>query len=353
MAQNDDPTRILTLSFKDQKAFAAVDDPIHKDLSAAARHGRALFLSCDETAGVDRLLPDGDGYGAHVHFNLGELVDLPDGPDGEMDIEGLCADGDWLWVCGSHSLKRDKPDADDGPAEGLETMRDIDWDKNRGFLGRVPLVQEDGAPRPVARDGARRIAVVRQGKSSALKRWLTGDPHLDPFLEIPSKENGLDIEGIAAKGLRCWLGLRGPVLRGRAVILDMEMKVTKGGHLKPRKLAHGRRYRKHVIDTRGLGIRDLKFDGDDLMILTGTALAGDGAAQLLRWHDAVSDVTEGLVQADRVTHAADLPYHGHVDHPEGIVPWNDAGEWLVVYDSPARSRLSEDPAQVTADIWTI
>lgn len=352
MSNDLQPAETLLLTFKDKEAFVSVDDPIHKDLSTVTVHGETLFLSCDETAGIDRLTPDKSGYGNHVHFNLGELVELPDGPDGEMDIEGLAVDGDWIWVCGSHSLKREKPDDDDDPKAALDRMADIDWDENRAFLGRLPLVMEDGAPRPVARDGARRMAHVKQGKKSALKKWLKGDPHLDRFLSIPSKENGLDIEGIAVKGLRVWLGLRGPVLRGRAVILDMEMKVTKNGHLKPRRLADGMRYRKHLINTTGQGVRDLSFDGDDLIVLTGTALAGDGPSEVLRWRDAVADVTSGLVEPAKVETLAELPYRGAVDHPEGIVPWLKPGEWLAVYDSPAPERVKERPARVLADIWT-
>lgn len=344
-----EPKSTLKLTFKDRDAFVNVDDPIHKDLSTAARHGEALFVSCDETAGLDRLLPHGKGYGEHVHFNIGELTDLPDGPDGEMDIEGLAVDGDWIWVAGSHSLTRDKPEDDQSRAEQMEAMADIEWDPNRAFLGRIPLVMEDGAPRPVARDGDRTIAHLKLGEKSRLKKWLRDDEHVGPFVDTPSKENGLDIEGLEAKGMRIWLGLRGPVLRQHAVILDMEMKVTKSGHLKPRKLENGRRYRKHLLDTTGQGIRDLAFDGDDLLVLTGTVMAGDGPSVVLRWPDAVADVTEGIVHTAKPV--GELPYRGAHDHPEGLVRWSAPGEWLVVYDSPAPERLSANPAAVTADVW--
>jgi len=94
-----------------------VTDTLQKDLSAVARVGDSLFLACDETASVERLrrLEDGS-FGDHRHFGLDELVDLPAGADGEMDIEGLCAEDGFLWIVGSHSLKRCKPERDESDA---------------------------------------------------------------------------------------------------------------------------------------------------------------------------------------------------------------------------------------------
>ena len=75
-------------------------------------------------------------------------------------------------------------------------------------------------------------------------------------------------------------------------------------------------------------------------------------ASVLRWRDAVADVTSGLVEPAKVETLAELPYRGAVDHPEGIVAWLKPGEWLAVYDSPAPERVKEKPARVLADIWT-
>jgi hypothetical protein len=119
----------VQLTFEGKERFEYVDDPIHKDLSAATRHDKSLFLCCDETARVDRLTSVADrAYVEHAHFNLGDLVDLPDGPDGELDIEGLDVDGDWLWIVGSHSLKRDKPESDESPRKALERVTRIKRD---------------------------------------------------------------------------------------------------------------------------------------------------------------------------------------------------------------------------------
>jgi hypothetical protein len=344
----DGPKATVTLTFEDIETFRWVDDPIHQDLSAAARSGDSLFLSCDETAGIERLTPEGDGWGNHAHYALGDLVALPGGPDGEMDIEGMDVDDGWLWIAGSHSLKRGKPKG--GPTKGMKRMRRIGSDPNRFFLGRIPLVERDGGLAPVGRDGGRALEHVGFGKrGGGLRRWLRKDPLLAPFMDLPCKENGFDVEGLAVQGARVWLGLRGPVLRGHAAIVEMEMKSRKG-LLKARRTDGRRRYRLHLLPTQGQGVRDLKAVGGDLLLLTGPATAGDGAAEVLRWKGGAKARKAGVVPDDDVERLVDLPYRGAVDHPEGMARWGD--DWLVVYDSPAKERLAEKPARVTADVWS-
>ena len=349
------PIARVALEFRDTAAFAHVDDPVAEDLSAAARAGDTLFLSCDETAGIDRLRPVGDGHwAAHEHYNLGDFFDLPGGAEGEMDIEGLAVDGGCLWITGSHALKRQKPERGENAArEALAEMESIGRDPNRYFLGRVPLVDGEDGLVPVAKDGKRRAACIRlKKKRSKLVEWLRGDPHLGPFLDLPSKENGLDIEGIEAEGDRVWLGLRGPVLRGHAVVIELVMDEPKTGRLKPRKLEEGRRYRLHLLPSRGAGVRDLARDGADLLVLVGPAMAGDGPAHVLRWRDAAAAETSGVRAEEVVETLIELPYRGARDHPEGLARWPEAGAdaWLVVYDAPSEERLSEGGRRVAADV---
>ena len=52
---------------------------------------------------------------------------------------------------------------------------------------------------------------------------LSDDPHLEDFIrssQIPGKGNGLDFEGIAVRGRPVFIGLRGPVLREWAVVIE-------------------------------------------------------------------------------------------------------------------------------------
>ncbi|WP_138465189.1 DUF3616 domain-containing protein [Poseidonocella sp. HB161398] len=329
----------------------AHEEAVHLDISTATRHGDVLFLSCDETAGIERLVPGDGAWGGHVHAGLGGIFDLPGGASGEMDIEGLAVDGDWLWITGSQSLKRGKPDPEDSPQERLADMAEIKWDENRQFLGRVPLEQRRDGPWPVKADGPREAAMLKPKKRGRLRKWLADDPHLGPFLDIPSKDNGLDVEGIAARGDRVWLGLRGPVLRGHSVILEMRMKVTGGGWLKPRRIDGERRYILHLLPLGGHGVRDLALDGDDMLVLTGTPLDAGGRSAIWRWKDATGHRQGGVRGAREVALARALPYRGNTDNPEGLVRWED-GTWLVTHDSPEDHRIG-DGCVLEADIWRL
>ncbi|MEV8465475.1 DUF3616 domain-containing protein [Fluviibacterium sp. DFM31] len=337
----------LVLSFKPPAHPKVSDEAVRQDLSAVVRRGKTLMLACDETAGVELLHWTGDTWGDHAHVDLSDWVDLPEG-DGEMDIEGLEIAGNWLWITGSHSLKRGKPDGKTG-AKGLKAMSKITWDRNRQFLGRVPLVAgPEGRVLPVARDGKRRAQHVAFSKHGALRKWLARDPLLAPFLDLPSKDNGLDVEGIAARGKRVWLGLRGPVLRGQAIVLELHLKVTRKGHLKAQRIDGRKRYRLHALDLGGAGIRDLAFDGDDLLLLTGTTLAGDGRARVYRWPGAVQARAAGTHGPMAV--ALSLPYAAASDNPEGLARYDD-DTWLIVHDSPETARTPEGSADFLADLW--
>jgi hypothetical protein len=42
---------------------------------------------------------------------------------------------------------------------------------------------------------------------------IVNDPFLAPYVALPSKENGIDIEGIAATDKYLFVGFKGPVFR--------------------------------------------------------------------------------------------------------------------------------------------
>lgn len=346
----------VPLAFSDWKPVRHLEDPLHKDLSAVTRIGDCLFLACDETASIERLRRLDDGsFGDHQHFPLDALVDLPAGVDGEMDIEGLCVAEGFLWIVGSHSRKRSKPKRDENDhARALQRMQATEREPNRYFLGRIPLVEEaPGFFTPASSAGERQAAWLKMGKRrSAMERWLAADPHLGPFLAIPSKENGFDVEGLAVRGNRVWLGLRGPVLRGHAVVLDLELKEKGSTRLKAGRIDGEQRYRKHLLDTRGLGIRDMRFDGDDLLLLVGPTMSLEGPAFVLRWRDAAHDDASGVIAPERIETIAELPYQLHVDHPEGIELWPEAGAGalLIIYDAPAPERTDPEAFMVRADV---
>ena len=84
---------------------------------------------------------------------------------------------------------------------------------------------------------------------------------------IPGKDNGFDIEGITIYQNRIFIGLRGPVLRGWAVMLEIEVENSVPELLTLRPIGElGKQYKKHFMFLNGLGIRDLCFNGEDLLI---------------------------------------------------------------------------------------
>ena len=347
----DEPIGRVRFAF-DAGLVSEAGTPLHRDLSALAREADTMFLACDEGAAIERLLRDGDGWGQHRRVRIADLVDLPGGPEGEMDVEGLSIEDGWLWVVGSQAITRDKVKDGDSGAASLAELADTDWDENRQFLGRFPLGERHGGLWPVREDGERRSAHLRFSRKGRLRRWLRRDRHLRPFLGLPAKENGLDVEGIATRGDRVWVGLRGPVLGQSAVILEMQIRETAKGRLKARRIEGRARVRKHFVDTDGLGIRDMKWDGEDLLVITGPVLSGDGPAAVLRLRGFGRRREAGYVGEEAQELVARLPYHAGSDHPEALVRWK-GGEWIVIHDSPGKDRVGDDPPWVEADVWRL
>lgn len=352
-------TETLVLSFRSADELDGVDKPLVRDLSAVASVGRTLFCASDETATVERLIlePGSGNFGRHRSVAVGGYFELPEGPDGEMDIEGLAVADGQLWITGSQGLKRKKLKHN---AEDFHALDDIRWDANRGFLGRIPLadrgdgvfdLEEPGAVLPADRRPAC-LAMNPKGMT-VLRRALSRDPILRPYMDVPCKENGFDVEGMAVVGRDVLLGLRGPVIGGRAVIVETCMKVTRSGDLKPQKLDGGRRYRLHAVDLGGLGIRDLVVEGGRLLILAGPTLDHDGPQAVFR-----ADLLPGGGDPDEIwipQRMLDLPDTPGADKAEGMAVVEIEGRrlLLIAYDSPSAHRLDDAERRVSVDLFEL
>ncbi|MEW2359977.1 DUF3616 domain-containing protein [Spirillospora sp. NPDC029432] len=335
----------------------------HTNLSAVRQDGSCLWVAGDETATIERLTATTDaqghvtGYAGQRTVRLADLVPLPAGPDEEADIEGLARTNGWLWAIGSHSLKRKKIKPDQSDAKSRKRLATVVREENRFIIARMPLVTgADGLPEVVAEDGGRTAAVLG-GRGDSLTDLLAGDPHLGPFLAIPSKDNGVDIEGIAAHGERLYIGFRGPVLRGWAVLVEIHPETDPDDprRLRLRRIGEdGERYRTHFLDLGGLGVRDLCPHGDDLLVLTGPSMDLDGPVRVVRWPGAVTVDAPDIVHADELQVLGPLPYGDGDDHAEGIAVLDETDhegrpKLLVVYDSPAEDRLTS-AGGVLADV---
>jgi hypothetical protein len=220
----------------------APDSVIHANLSGAAFCGEWLWLAGDEASEVSclrRLSPAGAEtlrYGDARSFPLAGLLDLP-GADDEADLEGLSMADGWLWLVGSHGLKRKNVKHGKTAEENARRLTRVTLDGNRRLLACLPVETDaDGRPAVVrkAKDGRAASLLEGDAEANMLTRLLEKDAHFGPFMTIPGKDNGFDIEGLAVDGQRLLLGLRGPVLRGWSALLEMRVELNAGQiHLLP------------------------------------------------------------------------------------------------------------------------
>jgi hypothetical protein len=369
------PTSTVALAFDPALALPQAHKRLRDGLSAVLQIEDSLWLANDESASLERLTlaESGTAAAAHRQFQLHKFLDLPHGAQGkpprapEIDIEGLDHDGGYLWLTGSHSLKREKPDAGEGAKAGHKALTRVSAEANRYLLARIPLARGPDGLVPVRRLrvpgdtlAAGRLGSGNRARGNPLVELLRTDKHFGPSMRLPGKDNGFDVEGLAVSGDRVFLGLRGPVLRGWAAILELRVEGdSESGQLRLRAVAgtKGRRLRKHFLDLGGRGIRDLYRDGEDLLILAGPTMDLDGTIALFRWPGALQAAGPSLVAAAGLQHLLDLPNGAGCDRAEGIALFRAAAgqataQVLVVYDAAAPARQT-GPDSVLADVFDL
>jgi hypothetical protein len=282
-------------------------------------------------------------------FPLAGLLDLPGAPDEEADLEGMAVADGFLWVVGSHGLKRKNAKPDRDHADNARRLAKLALDGNRRLLACLPIEPDaQGAPVLVrqARDGRRALRLKGDAQANLLTRALADDPHFGPYMAIPGKDNGFDIEGLAVDGHRLLLGLRGPVLRGWSALVEIAVE-ARGDHLRLAPLDDtGTLIRKHFLQLDGMGVRDLHFSGDDLYILAGPTMVLNGDIRVFKWSGA-----RPLLAANRepvrfeaaLSESVALPHGRGSNRAEALCdlpPALSRGKpsWLVLYDAPGANR---------------
>ncbi len=239
-----------------------------ENLSGAALSGdgRLLVLATDEKS---QLLVVRTDVAEIEPIELGIRADKD-----EIDFEGVALhDGGTTFVAlGSHSAKRKniyrEKDADKSLAdlrvrfEGESPQAEPDRD-------RLVLVELDPAT-------GRMIGSAREPRFAPGERTLRQviEEHevLGPFGALPSKENGVDIEGIASDGEKIYLGFRGPVLRFGLVPV---LVVAPDGQVEPEL-----RY----VQLDGRGIRDIARVAGGFLIVAGPVGDSPLSYQLYFWN---------------------------------------------------------------------
>jgi hypothetical protein len=346
-----DVTSTIPIKFADVEGAG----DLAQSLSAIKNEGRFLWLGGDETVSIERttLTATADAFAGHVSFPVADFLPLPEGPkaDGvvpEIDIEGLDRHGAYLWFVGSHSLTRKRVRPHHATEHAMARLSKVTRNRNRYLVGRIPVVDVDGAPTLVrtapdpddpTRTRTLSAAALGLRKKTRLTTALDEDPHLGRFLNIPSKDNGFDVEGLAVVDGRTYLGLRGPVLRGWAVVLELHLVEGQRQDLLLGPVDGDAMYRKHFLDLDGLGVRDILALGEDLLLLAGPTMDLDGPVRIYRWKGAAKVETSVVAVEADLERVMDVPYGDGDDHAEGLALMpGEAGSLLVVYDSPAPHR---------------
>ena len=235
-----------------------------KDLSAIGKVGPYLVIGGDEAVGPDKnrniiqLLSKHKDSQYTVHSD----ISLPDdtGGGGELDIEGIAVDGNFIYVVGSHSSRRKK------------TRSKKSVKRNRSTFTQAEIKDEPG------RDWLHRIEVDQQAQSLSIKsislRGIISDHEaLKTFSEIPGKENGVDIEGIAVDDGWIYVGFRGPVFLGNYVPV---LKFTFEQPVSSAELL--------LVKLEGGGIRGMANVDDGFLLVSGPVGDAPGPYQVYHWN---------------------------------------------------------------------
>jgi hypothetical protein len=151
----------------------APDSLVQSNLSGAAFTGDWLWVAGDEACGLDRLRrldPVGREalrFGEVRDFPLADLLDLPGGAGEEADLEGMAVTDGYLWVVGSHGLKRKNAKPDRGHADNAKRLAKVALDGNRRLLACLPI-EPDAKGEP---------CLVRQAQEGRKALRLKGAPN--------------------------------------------------------------------------------------------------------------------------------------------------------------------------------
>jgi len=254
-----------------------------EDISGVAVVGDLLAIVSDEVKDptlVQVMRKEGMAY--RVIAN----VEVP--AEGEIDLEAVAADANMIYVTGSHAWTRKiKNGAIDGPERK----------KSREQFFRFRL------------DANGNVGPVEGPKS--LRSAIKAHPVLNGFLEIASKENGIDIEGLAVKDGRLYFGFRGPVLRdGWVPILVTTWEDPESADVV-------------YVQLDGRGIRDIAAVKDGFLILAGPIGDGDISYRVYFWNG--SDQLSSSTDAAKPRRMAEFSDLGD-GKPEGLAVLNAQGK---------------------------
>lgn len=317
--------------------FAWAQPPMAQEIGGVEIHGdlgkdESINISGLDGAGDLLLMVADEGEDCRVLKRNGERsyaaldkIDLDAG--GEVDLEAAAWGGQYVYILGSHSRKRKTVKDDKTAAQNRERLYTTETEPTRDHLYRLEL-GEDGA--------------LLAAKSVSLRGIFDGDTLLESFQIIPSKENGIDLEGLAVDGEeRLFVGFRGPVLRENYVPI---LVLKTGSSFEQQDLS----YEILFVNLGGWGIRGMESTGDGFLILAGPVGDGPASYRLYFW-DGQScvpgkDAPNALEHVRAICEIPAPTFEGDQTKAEAIHLIEESAEeyrFLIAYDSAPRGAITE------------
>lgn len=283
-----------------------------EDISAIVAFQDFLLIGSDESKEVIQLLQKkAQGYSVESDLSLSSQHDEEE----EIDIEGMAIEDGTLYVIGSHSAKRKTIKKSKSYLENHQRLATVIQEAKKNTIFKLELDQSTGQ-------------ILKREVNTQLRNVFEQDIILNRFLNIPSKENGIDIEGLAVHGGNLYLGFRGPVLRGNYV----PVMVTEFDDVSD--------YELRYVSLAGNGIRDITRITNGFLLIAGPVGDALGPYQLYFWNG--RDTIPG---SDRPDTSDFCQLLGKIPPPkefpeakaEGITIIEENGkeiQAIIVYDGP-------------------
>jgi Protein of unknown function (DUF3616) len=217
----------------------------------------ASGVACSARNGVQQCLVAFD-EGKKAHFAqlgpgtfdpLGVPITLSDS-DGELDAEGAATDGEFYYVIGSHSVKRES--CASNPASRALTRFKASW----------PAVASEPQPKVQGLQLTDRLWKLINADAYLGRHadGCLGDGRGPP--EQQAKRPGLNIEGLAVKDGRLYVGFRAPSKDGVVPVYSVDSRAVFDESDAKARLAR-------LQVGAGLGIRDMVAGRDAVLLLVG------------------------------------------------------------------------------------
>jgi hypothetical protein len=279
--------------------------------ATASGFPRLCLVADDESQGVQiAILHDGKMVAGdfirliYNQFN-GKLV--------ELDAEAVAFADGYFYVAGSHGRPRHEN------AEDKEAKNKAKGEASR-HLFRIRV-----DPSKVDSEG-KLLGGVEVKPSTGLTTLLRDEAEIRPSFDRALEDNGLTIEGIAARNGNLYVGLRGPLLSdGKAGVLSVPLAALFDGQQGTAKLAH-------VDLGKKRGVRDLVAVDTGFLVLAGPVndpeddKVRDGDYSVIWWDGEQQTKSLGDVQS-----------YGKKVKPEALVPLDHSSgklRVLLLFDGP-------------------